>query len=71
MAKVKTVEGTEVLGVIAPKLSELKSRPCSLEELQAVMVQLIEIVNANAATNNRAFIEMEDRKADKEWRATM
>jgi hypothetical protein len=31
--------------VNAPTLEELKSRPCSLEELQAALVQLIELHN--------------------------
>lgn len=30
---------------IAPKLEELKTRPCSLEELQAALVQIIELHN--------------------------
>jgi hypothetical protein len=29
----------------APKLAELESRPCSLEELQAALVQLIKLHN--------------------------
>ena len=42
------VKNTEVLGVVCPTLEELKSRPCSLEELQAAIVQLAEINNLNA-----------------------
>lgn len=32
--------------VIAPKLETLKTTPCTLEELQAALVQLIEMHNA-------------------------
>lgn len=42
------IEGTVVNGVKAPTLAELTSRPCTLEELQAALVQLILIVNHNA-----------------------
>jgi hypothetical protein len=53
--------------VIAPKLAELKSRPCSLEELQAALVQLIELYNEQGKVMNAAI----NRKEDKVWRATM
>lgn len=42
------VRGTVVNGVESPSLSDLKTRKCSKEELQAALVQLIEIVNNNA-----------------------
>jgi hypothetical protein len=51
----------------APKLAELKSRPCSLEELQAVLVKLIELYNEQGKIMNAAI----NRKQDKEWRATI
>ena len=44
------VKGTEVLGVVAPRIAELTSRPCTIEELQAALVQLIGVVNENAKT---------------------
>lgn len=50
-----------------PKLSELKSRPCSLEELQAALVELIELYNQQGKVMNDAI----NRKQDKEWRATL
>lgn len=49
------------------KLSELKSRPCSLEELQAALVELIELYNQQGKVMNDAI----NRKQDKEWRATL
>ncbi len=46
------VYDTEVLGVKAPKLSDMMKRPCTLEELQAAFVQLAEIVNNNAESRS-------------------
>lgn len=46
---IKQINGTVVNGVSCPTLAELKSHPCTLEELQAAIVQLAEIVNYNAA----------------------
>lgn len=58
----------ELLGLAsAPKLAELKSRPCSLAELQAAMVNLIELYNAQGEAMNAAI----NRKQDREWRATL
>ena len=37
----------------APKLKDLKERPCSLEELQAALVQLIELHNGMHDEINR------------------
>lgn len=65
MNDTKEITGTVVRGVKAPSLTELKSRPCSLEELQAALVQLIEVVNVNALQRSMAG------KQDKEWRATL
>ena len=42
------IKDTVVSGVKSPTLTQLKSEPCSIEELQAALVQLIEIVNRNA-----------------------
>lgn len=61
------VSGTTVNRVVAPRLKELKERQCSLAELQASLVQLIEMCNAQNADVARAL----DNKKDKEWRATL
>ncbi len=50
-----------------PKLAELKTRPCSLEELQSALVNLIELYNKQGEAMNAAI----SRKQDKEWRATL
>lgn len=39
-----TMAGDEPV-CVAPRLSELKTRPCSIEELQAALIQLIELHN--------------------------
>ena len=49
------------------KLIDLKSRPCSLEELQATLIHLIELYNEQGRKMNDAI----NRKQDKEWRATI
>ena len=53
--------------IAAPKLAELKSRPCTLEELQAALVNLIELYNKQGEAMNAAI----NRKQDREWRATI
>lgn len=68
--KHEEVFGTEVLGVKASRLTELKERVCTLEELQAALVQLIEITNANGVENRKLAARV-DNKADREWRATI
>jgi hypothetical protein len=50
-----------------PKLSELKSRPCTLEELQAALVELIELYNAQCKLMSDAI----NRKEDRKWQATL
>lgn len=50
-----------------PTLEELKSRPCSLEELQSVLVKFIEAYNKQGKAINDAI----NRKQDKPWRATI
>lgn len=62
-----TASFTTATPVVAPKLSELKSRPCSLEELQAALVQLIELYNEQGAVMEAAI----NRKENREWRSTM
>lgn len=55
-------------------LETLKSRPCSLEELQAALVLLIEIVNLNGQNNTLEFQRVDDalsNKQNREWRATI
>ena len=59
----RDMHSMENLGVKAPRLTELTSRACSVEELQAVIVQLIHIVNANA--------KKLEAKQDRPWRATL
>jgi len=49
------------------KLAELKSRPCSLEELQAAVVHLIERHNEQGQLMEAAI----NRKQDRPWRATL
>lgn len=56
-----------VLGATAPTLAELKSRPCTLEELQAAIVHLIERHNEQGKLMEAAI----NRKQDRLWRATL
>lgn len=68
------IKGTEVLGVEAPGLTTLKTRPCSLEELQAAIVQTIEILNANAEDMSIEIKRLREELAGKEprkWRASL
>ena len=57
----------EVLGVMAPSLTELKSRPCTLEELQSALVNLIDAYNKQG----RLMAQAIGSKQDREWRATL
>lgn len=70
MAKKLEVHGTVTLGVKAPRLSELKDRECSLLELQAALVQLIEIFNVSEEETAR-LADRVAQKQDREWRATI
>jgi hypothetical protein len=64
----QTTDQKAGVGRVPPlKLSELKSRPCSLEELQAALVEMIELYNQQGKVMNDAI----NRKQDKEWRATL
>lgn len=68
------VEGTVVLGVTAPNLERLKSGKCSKAELQAALVQFIEIFNMNAEEFRSWASEIEaslNNKEPKKWRASM
>jgi hypothetical protein len=53
--------------MIAPTLTILKSRSCSIDELQAALVNLIELYNKQGELMNAAI----HKKQDKEWRATL
>ena len=68
------VEGTVVLGVTSPTLERLKTGKCTKAELQAALVQLIEIVNMNEAQFRSWAAEIKnslDSKEPKKWRANM
>ena len=70
MTKKLEIHVTVTLGVKSPRLTELKERECSLPELQAALVQLIEIFNAS----EKETAKLADRvagKQDREWRATI
>ncbi len=51
----------------APSLSDLKTRPCSLEELQAALVKLIDLYNVQGSVMNKAI----NAKQDRVWQATL
>jgi hypothetical protein len=51
----------------APSLEELRSRQCTLEELQAAMVKFIDLYNEQGRRVQDAI----NKKQDREWRATM
>lgn len=68
------VEGTVVLGTVAPNLEKLKSGKCTKAELQAALVQLIEIFNMNEEQFRSWATEIETslkEKEPKKWRASM
>jgi hypothetical protein len=50
-----------------PRLADLKTKECSLAELQAALVHFIEIYHKQGAKMEAAI----NRKQDKEWRATI
>lgn len=66
----KEINGTVVNGVTAPRLAELKERPCTLPELQAALVQLIECFNLSEQESEK-LAKRVDGKANAEWRATI
>lgn len=53
--------------MIALTLQELKSRPCTLEELQATLIAYIEFGNKR----DKEIVEAINEKQNKEWRATI
>lgn len=50
-----------------PKLEDIRSRPCTLEELQAAFVNLVDLYNEQGKRMEAAI----NRKQDREWRATL
>ncbi len=53
--------------VTAPTLKELKERPCTLEELQAALVKLMDLHNEQVKLMEAAI----NRKQDRPWLATI
>lgn len=51
-----------VNGVLAPSLNDLKTRPCTLEELQASIVHLINLHNEQGRIMEKAINSKEPRK---------
>ncbi len=51
----------------SPKLAELKSRECTVEELQAALVLLIDLYNKQG----KWMADEIAKKQDREWRATI
>lgn len=51
----------------APKLADLKSKECTVAELQAALVQLIDLYNEQGKIMSAAIAN----KQDLEWRATI
>lgn len=60
-------ERNSLLGVRVPTLKEMQTRPCTVEELQAALVNLIELYNAQGAKMEAAI----NGKQPTEWRATI
>ncbi len=60
-------ERTMLRDTRVPTLEELLSRPCTVEELQAALVNLIELYNKQGQKMEAAI----NGKQSKEWRATM
>lgn len=58
----------------APKLAELKSRECTLPELQAALIHLIDQYNEQGKAMENEIQRLGDRvslKQDKEWLVTI
>lgn len=53
------VTGTEVLGTVAPLLKDLQTRKYSAEELQATLVQVIDVVNRNQEATTRLISNLQ------------
>lgn len=52
-------------------LAELKSRPCTLEELQAFLIKLTDLYNLQSIEVAAAINNLRSTKANKEWRANI
>lgn len=72
--KHEEVRGTVICGTTAPSLEHLMSNKCTKAELQAALVQLIQIVNMNQMEYKKWADQVEatlSRKQDRQWRASM
>ena len=68
------VRDTIVNGTKSPSLEYLMSKSCTKAELQAALVQLIQIVNMNQLEYKKWADEVENvirKKQDRPWRASM
>ena len=68
------VKGTLVNGEKAPTLEQLRNGACTKKQLQAAIVQLIDIVNLNEIQFRKWANEVEAKikqKQDRPWRASM
>ena len=68
------VRDTIVNGTKSPSLEHLMSKSCTKAELQAALVQLIQIVNMNQMEYKRWANKVENvikGKQDRPWRASM
>lgn len=61
----------ELIKVEPISLVELKSRPCSLEELQAFVIKLTDLYNEQGLLMEAAINRLKANKQDREWRANM
>ena len=52
-------------------LAELKSRPCTLEELQGFLIKLTNLYNIQGIEVADAINDLRKNKANREWRANM
>lgn len=67
------VRDTVVNGTKSPSLEKLMTANCTKAELQAALVQLIQIVNNNELEYKKWADSVDtklDKKQDKQWRAT-
>lgn len=68
------IKGTVANGEVAPTLEQLKTGNCTKKQLQAAVVQLIEIVNMNQVQFKKWADGIEAglaKKQDRPWRASM
>lgn len=70
MSRLPLDEPLRVLGVSVPSCAALKSRPCSPEEMQAVLVGLLEHVEQLQLEVLRLKHQV-GLKQDKPWRASL